>query len=246
MKRIIPSVLINNNNVVKSVSFQNHEYIGDPINIVRIFSEKEIDEILILDINLTNTSTKLDYDFLEKVVSECFSPVTYGGKVTCLQDFQTLYRLGIEKVSVNTLLFENKAIVREAVEKFGAQAVVGSIDYIESVNKNLFAVNHKSKIKKPLKEHFDEVVELGVGEIILTNIAREGTKTGLQAKLLESIVATTKIPILVSGGCSSISNIRNVLAEQFVSGVVVGELFIRVGKHSAVLVNYPQRSDISC
>lgn len=245
LKRIIPSVIINGKDVIKSVSFRNHEYIGDPINIVKIFSEKEIDELLILDINLYNASPRPNFDFLEKVVSECFSPITYGGQVTCLQDFEKLYRLGIEKVSVNNMLFENKNIVREAVKRFGEQAIVGSIDFSKTKNKDLLAVNHKSKTKIPLKEHFDEVTKLGVGEILLTNMDAEGTKSGLQTNQLRSIVGNSQIPILVSGGCSSMSNLECVLAEDFVSGIVVGELFTRVGKYSAVLVNYPQRFDES-
>lgn len=244
MKRIIPSILIDNDSVVKSIGFKNHKYIGDPINIVRIFSEKEIDELLILDVNLNKNSKGPNFKYIEKVVSECFSPVTYGGKVTCLQDFEKLYRLGIEKVSVNNMLFEDKDIVREAVKRFGAQAVVGSIDYVETEGKDLLAINHKKKNEVQLKTHFDEVINLGVGEILLTNMSAEGTKSGIRTKLLKSIVGNSPIPILVSGGCSSMSNLKCTLLEDFVSGVVVGELFIRVGNYSAVLVNYPQRFDV--
>ena len=142
LKRIIPCLLIKEKRLVKTVNFQNATYVGDPINAVKIFNDKEVDELILLDINASKVDSPIDFELLSDFAAECFMPLAYGGGVKTIEDFKKLYRLGIEKVIVNTMLFDNPSIVKEVVKSYGSQSVVASVDVKRNENGEYVIFSH--------------------------------------------------------------------------------------------------------
>jgi len=240
-KRIIPSLLIDNGRLVKTIQFRKKKYVGDPLNAIKIFNEKFVDELIILNISKNVNNNGIDYEFYRDLFSECFVPVTYGGCISSLEDADKIFKLGIEKISLNTSVLENKNIIKEFVKKFGSQSIVVSID----VKKNFFnqykIYNNKSeKIEKNLNliDYIKDLENLGVGEILINSIDHDGTMKGMNLKLIESTCKIVNIPIVYSGGIGTINDI--VKAFEFdISAVSAGSFFVFYGPHKAVLISYP-------
>ena len=176
LKRIMPCLLLQDKRLVKTVQFKNADYIGDPINAVKIYNDKQVDELVLLDISATKKNSFIDYELIKNFAAECFMPLAYGGGVKKLEDFRSLYNLGVEKVIVNTLLFDNPTVVKEAVSNYGSQSVVASIDVIRN-NKDEYEVfsHSKRKNERSLTDFVDYVISLGIGEIVLTSVNQDGT-----------------------------------------------------------------------
>ena len=237
--RIIPTLLLKDKGLVKTINFKNPRYIGDPINIVRIFNEKEADEITILDIQATNKESKPDYNFIKDIVSEAFMPVGYGGGVKNLNQIEKLFEIGVEKVILNTICYENPNILAESSNKFGSQSIVVCIDIKKNLfgKYNLFSHSGKKKQKELLLDYIKKVEDLGAGEIIINSIDRDGCMAGYNLEILRKINKKTKLPVIALGGAGS----KNHLIEAInagVSGVAAGSLFIYQGIHKAILVSY--------
>jgi cyclase len=244
-RRIVPSLLISGRKLVKTVKFSNPKYVGDPINAVKIFNDKEVDEIIILDIDASTKKTGPQFDFLREVVTESFVPLSYGGGISNLDQIDKLLQLGIEKVCLNSININNLDLITKAAEKHGAQSIVGVID----VKKNFFG---KKKVYYKLSnESIDESVEsyakrlqqAGAGEIFLNFVDRDGTYSGYDLELIKSINSVLQVPLIVLGGAGS----EDDFAKAFAAGanaVAAGSLFVFHGPHKAVLINYPDRKSI--
>jgi cyclase len=245
--RVIPCLLLKDNALVKSVKFKNYIYIGDPINAVRIYNQKEVDEIIILDIISSKKNQSINFKLLEDIASECFMPLTYGGGVRTLDDFKKLFYLGVEKVAVNTLLFENPGIVEQAVNLFGSQAIVASIDVKKAFLRNAYKIWRHSKNKalsvSPL-EMLKQIEKLGVGEILLTSVDRDGTWSGYDIKIIEQITVAANIPVISCGGAGNIEHLIEAKKRGKASALAIGSMAVLQKKDHGVLIRFPSKYEL--
>ena len=237
--RIIPILLLKDKGLVKTVNFKNPTYIGDPINALKIFNDKETDELVLLDIDATRQDKKINFDFIRDIVSEAFMPVGYGGGIRTLYDVQQLFSLGVEKVILNTLLIQDKPLIKELVGNYGSQSIVASIDYKSGLfYKNRPHVKGGSvAIKTELIEYLKEVEDLGIGEIILQNIDKEGTMSGYDLEMIAKAAKAVCLPIVASGGAGSLTDVKKAI-EVGASAAAAGSIFVYNGPHKAVLISY--------
>jgi cyclase len=238
--RIIPVLLLHKGGLYKTKQFKNPSYIGDPINAVRIFNEKEIDELIILDIDCSKENKEPNYTLIEEIVSEAFMPVAYGGGIYSIEIAKKVFTLGVEKVIINTALQNNHNLLSEIAAIYGAQAVVVSIDYKKGFiggTKAYFVNGTKKSIYSP-QELALIAEKAGAGEIILNAINREGTYRGYDISLLKQIVKAVNIPIVVSGGANVNSDFDDA-KQAGASGMAAGSMFIYQRPHNAVLISYP-------
>lgn len=243
--RIIPTLTLDNEKLVKTVQFKKPNYIGDPINAVKIFNEKEVDEVVLLDITATKQNREPNYRKIEEIASEAFMPFAYGGGVKNLQQIEKLFKLGIEKVVLNSILDKNINLITEAAKIFGTQSIVASVD----VNKNIFGkqaaytTSGSQKIKTPLLEYIKQLEEKGAGELFINSIDRDGTYTGYDTATLSLISSQVTIPIVACGGSRNTNDI--LLAIQAgASAVAAGSMFVYQGAQKGILINYPSQEKL--
>jgi imidazole glycerol-phosphate synthase subunit HisF len=239
--RIIPCLLIRGNGLVKTRGFKDPVYIGDPVNAARIFSDKEVDELIIIDIDASRENKNPNYDLIAEIAGECFMPVTYGGGIKNLQQVRKIIRSGIEKVVVNTATTESIDLIREGADVFGSQAIVGGID----ARRSLFG-KYKVVVKSntlttnlDLVKHARALEESGAGEIFLNSIDRDGKMQGYDLELIKAISANVKIPVVACGGAGRLEHLQEAITLGGASAVAAGSMFVFYGKHRAVLINYP-------
>lgn len=243
--RVIPCLLLRGNGLVKTRKFKDAVYVGDPVNAVRIFSDKEADEIVILDIDASREGREPNYELIAEMAGEAFMPVAYGGGVRSLEQIRRLIRSGVEKVVINTLATESTDTIRAAVDVFGSQAIVGAVD----VRRKLFggyAVMAKSatvETKLNLQQHIQSLMQAGVGELLINDVERDGAMTGYDLALVRS-VAQAPVPVVVCGGAGTIEHLRQAVHEGGASAVAAGSMFVFHGKHRAVLINYPKAVEL--
>ena len=244
LKRIIPCLLLQNKRLVKTINYQNPTYIGDPINAIKIYNSKEVDELIILDIKASENN-KIDYDLLKDITSECFMPLAYGGGVKSVKDFKKLYSIGIEKVIINSLLFENPKVVLEASKNFGNQSVVASVDVKLNYNDEFEVYSYSNNsINMSLKEYLIHVINLNVGEIFVSSVDREGTWEGYNQKLFTYVNKLVNVPIIANGGCGSTSDLKSILYETGVQAAAIGSMAVFQKKNMGVLIRFPKRKEI--
>lgn len=243
--RLMPCLLMSNGALVKTVQFKKRTYVGDPVNAVRIFNQKEVDELILLDIDATSQNRGIDFDTLEKVVSECFMPICYGGGVRNLEDMRRLFNLGIEKISVSSAMFESPELIRQASTEFGAQAIVVTLD----VKKGLLG-GYSVKTHNAMKDTKTDVVKaaqkaelLGAGELLLYSVDRDGTWNGFDMDLINKVSRVINIPLVVCGGANSLANARVAVKEAGASAVAIGSMAVFQGKDLGVLIKFPTRKD---
>lgn len=243
--RVIPCLLLRGHGLVKTRKFKDAVYVGDPVNAVRIFSDKEADEIVLLDIDASREGREPNYDLIAEIAGEAFMPVAYGGGIRTLEQVRRLIRSGVEKVVVNTMATESTDMIREAVEVFGSQAIVGGVD----VRRKLFggyAVMARSatvETRLNLQQHIQSLVNAGVGELFINDIDRDGVMNGYDLSLLRNVVQVP-IPVVICGGAGSVEHLRQAVNEGGASAVAAGSMFVFHGKHRAVLINYPKAADL--
>lgn len=244
--RVIPCLLIEHGNLVKSQRFKNNIYLGDPINAVKIYNEKGVDEICLLDIMATYEKTSPNFEILEEIASEAFMPLSYGGGIHNLEDAKKIFNIGFEKIILNSLLVENTKLVGEIVECFGSQSVVASIDF----KRNILRKN-KCYIRKGKKETKWTPIELArfvedlkVGEILLNDIERDGMRCGYNIEEIRKVADAVKLPVICCGGADTINDLNLALKEGHASAVAAGSMFVFYGKKNAVLINFPSEDDL--
>ena len=240
-KRIIPTLLLDNKQLVKTIKFSNPKYVGDPLNAIKIFNEKFVDELIILDISKKNKSNSIDYNFLKDLFSECFVPVTYGGGISSLKDADAIFKLGVEKICINSAVLKDENIIKEFSRNFGSQSVVVSVDIYRNIFNKIKIYNHKKNKKEDnlnLEEYFKQIENLGAGEILINSVNKEGTMSGMDLELIKSTSNIINLPIIYTGGIGSIDDIKDAFKYN-ISGVSAGSFFVFYGPYKAVLISYP-------
>lgn len=243
--RVIPTLLLSDNGLVKTINFKNKKYIGDPINVVRIFNEKEADELTILDVDASIKQADPDFNHIEEIVSEAFMPVGYGGGVTNILQIEKLFKLGVEKVIINSSLFKNPTLVKEAVNQFGAQSIVASIDVKKTLFQGykVFTSSGTKKVNLDFNEIISKINDFGVGELFVNSIDKDGLMQGYDLDLFKKVNSKLKIPVMICGGAGSKEDLIDGI-KAGASGVAAGSLFIYQGIHKAVLISYVKNEDI--
>ena len=237
--RVIPCLLIQGNGLVKTRKFKDPVYVGDPVNAMRIFSDEEADEIVVLDIDASKRGAEPNYELISEMAGEAFMPMAYGGGVTRVEQIRRLIRCGIEKVVINSAAVRSKEWIREAVGIFGSQAIVGAVDVTKGLLGGYRVVIRSAteETKLDLDQHIANLVGAGVGEILLNSVDRDGTMAGYDLPLIQRVVKRVGVPIVACGGAGTVEH----LAEGVRSGasaVAAGSMFVFHGKHRAVLISY--------
>lgn len=244
--RVIPCLLLKNTGLVKTVKFSNPTYIGDPINAVHIFNDLQVDEIIFLDITKTLENHLPNFDLLQDIANECFIPFCYGGGIADIATMKRIFKLGAEKIAINTAAFSNRNLVRDAAELFGNQSVVISIDVkINWRGKAEVMINcgKKSTGIDPVI-YAIEMQKLGAGELLINSVDRDGTRQGYDVNLLKKITENVDVPVVALGGAGSLEHIKEVVVNSKVSAGAAGSLFVFYGNQNGVLINYPERKTI--
>ncbi|KAA3649599.1 MAG: imidazole glycerol phosphate synthase subunit HisF [Bacteroidetes bacterium] len=246
MNRLIPVLTMSNSKLVKTRCFKKPNYIGDPINAVKIFNDKMVDEIILLDITATNEGREPNYAKIEEICSEAFMPFAYGGGVRSLDQIQKLFQLGIEKVVLNSILAENLGLVKEAVAIFGSQSIIASVDVKKNILGKYYAYTHSGtkKVKMPIVEYIQILEKAEVGEIFLNSINRDGTYKSYDLNLIKLLSELIDIPLVACGGAGELGDFKKGI-EAGASAVSAGSFFIYKRPHQAVLISYPTQKEIS-
>lgn len=242
--RAIPVLLYSGTGLVKSVQFRDHKYVGDVLNAVRIFNEKEVDEILLLDIDATRQSKPPNLNLISEVASECFMPLAYGGGIRSLADMKGIFKLGVEKIVVNTVAADSPELITAAAEHFGSQSIVVSVD----VRKRLFGgyevVTNSGERRTGLDpvRYCQKMASLGSGELFLNSVDCDGTMTGYDLELIKRVAAAVNVPVIACGGAGKLSDFRLAL-QAGAASVAAGSMFVFHGRHRAVLISYPSAQE---
>jgi imidazole glycerol-phosphate synthase subunit HisF len=246
MPRVMPCLLLQNGSLVKTVKFKDPGYIGDPINAIRIYNEKEVDELIFLDITATAEKREPPFKVLSEIASECFMPVTYGGGVRDVETIRRILSLGIEKVSINSQAVENPGLVRAAAERFGSSTIVVSIDVRRRMFGRSEVVIHggrKGTGLDPVKFASD-MEKLGAGEILLTAVDRDGTQEGYDLELVKSVTSVVGIPVIACGGAGKVEDFGRAVKEGGASACAAGSMVVYFGRNRAVLITFPERENL--
>lgn len=246
LKRIIPCLLYDGIGLVKTVKFKNPNYIGDPINAIKIFNDKEVDELIVLDISASKQKRKPNFEQIAHMASEAFMPFAYGGGVKTFDDFSTLYKLGIEKVIVNSLVQENPELIKKVIEQYGSQAVVGSVDFKKSIFKGKIPYSYfGNKINDSILDYVYYLTNtLGVGELMVNSVDKDGTWEGYDNEIISKILNHVDVPVIACGGCGSINDLKKVLYETDVNAAAIGSMAVYSKKGMGVLINFPDREKV--
>lgn len=238
---MIPVLTFDERRLVKTVRFRDPRYLGDPLNAVRLFNEKEVDEIVLLDIGATRRSREPDWEFIGDLASECFMPMAYGGGITSPDHVARILALGVEKVVLNTAAAERPAVVTEAARVYGAQAVIGAIDV-----KRRWTGRRAAMVRSGSRSTGRDPVELaraleqaGAGELLVTSIDNDGVMRGYDLGLIREVAAAVSVPVIACGGAASVDDLRQAVRDGGASAASAGSLFVYQGRHRAVLVNFP-------
>lgn len=242
--RIIPVLLLSNRGLYKGVKFKKHQYIGDPLNTIRIFNDKGVDELIILDIEASIKKKPIDFDYLSEIVSEAFIPISYGGGIKTIDDAKRLFSIGIEKIIINTCAFERPLIISELSERFGSQSIVVSIDVKKDLRgASVYMLSGTKRVNLSLEEASMLVEKLGAGEIIINDIDRDGTLLGYNLDYVRRISEKVAIPIVICGGAKDIYDFRRA-KDAGAQACGAGAMFVYHGRHKAVLISYPRYDEL--
>jgi len=243
--RVIPILLLKGEGLVKGIAFKDHKYVGDPINAVRIFNDKEVDELVFLDIDASQKGRKPNIDLIRKLADECYMPFAAGGGITDVDEIRGILEAGAEKVSINTAAVKNPELIREASSIFGSQSIVVSIDVRKNwLGKYLVCAKSGSEQTDLDPVQFAKKMQaLGAGEILLTRIENEQGMNGYDLVLIKKIAEVLEIPLIACGGAGKMEDFSSALKEG-ASAVAAGAKFVLHGKHRAVLITYPDKKEL--
>ena len=242
--RIIPCLLVKNHGLVKTVGFEAPKYVGDPINAVRIFNEKEVDELIVVDIDASTLGREPDYTLIEQLAAECRMPLCYGGGVKTSSQIERIVALGVEKVALSSGALEHPQVIEAAGASVGSQSVVVVLDVKQNKKGRYEVYTHngtRATGRDPV-ELAAEMERLGAGEIMLNSIDRDGRMNGYELELIAQVRQRVSVPLTVLGGAGSLKDMEQVIARFGPIGVAAGSLFVFKGVYRAVLINYPDRA----
>lgn len=244
--RIIPTLLLDDGMMVKTTKFKNPRYLGDIINAVKIFNNKGVDELCILDIGATKNAKAPDMELLHDIATEAFMPLSYGGGICRIEHVKKLFRSGFEKVIFNTALARNPKLVQEAVKFAGSQSIVASIDAKSEMFGREVCLIESGTVKtgKTPVEMARHAEKLGVGEILLTSINDEGSMKGYDIKLVRSVADAVDIPVVANGGAGCVEDLKEVLCEGHADAAAAGSMFVYYGRNRAVLIHMPEEGEL--
>jgi imidazole glycerol-phosphate synthase subunit HisF len=243
--RVIPTLLLNKGRLVKSIKFKKYAYLGDPINAVKIFNEKEVDEICIIDITATANKTGPNIPHIREIASEAFMPLAYGGGISKVEEVRQLVNAGVEKIILNYNAFHNPQLIRECSQLLGSQSVVGSIDVKKDLwgRERVYLLNGTKNTGLDPLAYAEKLESLGVGEIILNSIDNDGTFGGYDCNLVKKVSAGVSVPVVALGGAGSVADFRKAV-QSGASAVSAGSMFVFQRPHRAVLISYPTQLEL--
>ncbi len=243
--RVIPCLLIRGNGLVKTKKYKDAIYLGDPVNAVRIFSDKEADEIVILDIDASRLGREPNYELISEMAGEAFMPVAYGGGIRTVEQIRRLIRSGVEKVVINTAATETTETIEAAVKIFGSQAIVGAVDVRRNMFGGYVVVSKSGTVATSLnlQQHLQNLVRAGVGELFINDVDRDGCMAGYDLALVRN-VAMAPVPVVMCGGAGTLEDLRKAVHDGGASAVAAGSMFVFHGKHRAVLISYPKALEL--
>ena len=242
--RIIPSLLLDDQRLVKTIKFSHPNYLGDPINAVKIYNEKQVDELCILDISRNKTG--INFELLQDIASEAFMPLSYGGGINDMEQVKKLFHIGFEKVIINSILYSHPDFVEKVVEYAGSQSVVASIDYKKTLlnKQKCFSQCGRNKVDISPIDMAIRAEKMGVGEILLNSIDRDGMMNGYDLPVVREVSSRITIPLIACGGAGSLKDIKDVI-DSGANAAAAGSLFVYYGDKKGVLINYPSEEEMS-
>jgi len=238
--RVIPCLTLVGDGLVKTVGFANPVYVGDPLNAIRIFNEKEVDELMFLDITATKDGREPNFQLLAKVAGECFMPLAYGGAVRTVEQARRIFALGVEKVCLQTAALDDLSLITRLADEFGRQSVVVNVDVKNNWlgQRKLFRSATGMTIGRDWQAFLSEAVEAGAGEVVISSVDRDGTMTGMDVDLIAQAARLVSVPVVAVGGVGAINDLKAGV-DAGASAVAVGAFFVFHGPHRAVLITYP-------
>jgi imidazole glycerol-phosphate synthase subunit HisF len=241
--RITPCLLVHKKGLVKTVQFKDPKYVGDPINAVKIFNEKEVDELIVLDIDATVEGRGPDFDLIKNLAIECRMPFCYGGGVTTVEEAKKIVKLGAEKVAISSAAVNDFDILEKIGKAVGIQSVVVVLDIKKKLlgGYEIFINNGKKATGIKVKDFIQKLNQVGVGEIVINSIEHDGKMNGYDIQLIDLARQATDIPLTVLGGAGSYEDIKSIISRYKPIGVSAGSLFVFKGKYKAVLISYPNK-----
>ncbi|MEG0640902.1 MAG: AglZ/HisF2 family acetamidino modification protein [Clostridia bacterium] len=244
--RLIPCLLLSNGNLVKTKRFKEPNYLGDPINAVKIFNEKCVDELCVQDIEAAKNGRGPDFALLSDMASEAFMPLSYGGGISTIEQAAKLFHIGFEKIILNTALLQRPELVSEIAERFGVQSVVASIDVKQDLLKryHCYAAGGTKPFGLNPQELALQAQKLGAGEILLNSIDRDGLMQGYDLKLVQSVASVLSIPLIACGGARDVQTIEQVLHQAGAHAAAAGSMFVYFGPLKAVLIHVPDEHSL--
>ncbi|MBP9196737.1 MAG: imidazole glycerol phosphate synthase subunit HisF [Saprospiraceae bacterium] len=244
--RVLPCLLVQNGKLVKTEKFKNPQYVGDPVNAIKIFNEKEVDELMLCDISEGRAVNGTDIALIQRIADECFMPLTYGGGITKLEQIKTILKSGVEKVVLNSALEKSVRLLNEGASVFGAQCMVASMDVKKDwLGRYKVCYQSGKRMTEESPEAFVErVVQSGAGEILVSNIDRESSWKGLDVELIKSVTSVSTVPIIVTGGAGSTDHIKEAIIKGGASAVALGSMAVFQQKGLGVLINFPNEQKL--
>ena len=243
--RVIPCLLLKNGGLVKTLKFNDPKYVGDPINAIRIFNDKEVDELMVLDITASKERREPNFSLIEQFAGECFMPLCYGGGIKTVEQAKTLFSLGVEKVCIQSSALDDLSIISRISEKYGSQSVLVSVDLKKNWlgNRKLYQSSSGKFSSLPWLDFLKDAVRAGAGEIVINSVERDGTMLGMDLALIKEASEALQVPLIAVGGVGSLSDIKSAV-DAGASAVAAGAFFVFQGTHRAVLITYPQYQEL--
>lgn len=244
--RVIPVLLLQNSDLVKGLQYKKHKYVGDPINAVKILNEKEVDELMFLDISATSAKRDPDFGLIADIAGEAFMPFGYGGGINSVKQIEKLFSLGVEKAILNTSAFHTPELISDAAGVSGSQSIIVSMDVKKSFfgDYEVYVNNGRTRTRFGPIEYAKKIQDLGAGELIVSSIDREGMGKGYDLELLDTVANAVDIPVVGLGGAGCLQDLADAKNKTAISALAAGDLFTFHGKYKAVLITYPRYSEL--
>lgn len=243
--RVIPALLLRGNGLVKTTKFKDPKYVGDPINAIRIFNDKEVDELMVLDITASKEGREPNFEMIEQFAGECFMPLAYGGGIRTVEHAKRIFASGVEKVCLQTSALSNPRLITDLAERFGSQSIVVSID----VKRNwlgrpgIYASSQGKILPGNWLDRLTELIAAGAGEVLVNAVDKDGTLSGPDLELIRQASEKIRVPMIAVGGVSSLADIKAAV-DAGASAVAAGAFFVYHGPHRAVLITYPKYHEL--